>query len=191
MSLVTPVFHVSKCQVSLCNNHFVLVYIILSILRNYWCQFSDAIQTQQKARNAPRGCLKLCLYGITSLWRNIPMISIHQWEQSLVGADVNRMLTSGNWEEIREELSVSNVLQRDNVLFASRLHSCLEDVAAANEKEVKSKYVFRKIEIVTFFYFLSRLKMTSSGRGAQGRTWSTSCSLRYSCDKVKSWPAIR
>ena len=84
--------------------------------------------------------------------------------------NVNRMLTSGNWEEIREELSVSNVLQRDNVLFASRLHSCLEDVAAANEKEVKSKYVFRKIEIVTFFYFLSRLKMTSSGRGAQGRT---------------------
>ena len=31
---------------------------------------------------------------------------------------------------------MSNVLQRDNVLFAGRLHPCLEDVATANEKEV-------------------------------------------------------
>ena len=50
--------------------------------------------------------------------------------------DDNLWFNSGNWEEIREELSVSNVLQRDNVLFAGRLHACLEDVATANEKEV-------------------------------------------------------
>ena len=45
-------------------------------------------------------------------------------------------LTSGNWGEIRAELSVSNVIQRDSLLLAVRLHPCLEEVATANQKEV-------------------------------------------------------
>ena len=41
-----------------------------------------------------------------------------------------------NWDDIVEELCVSNVIQRDSVVFATRLHPCLADVATDNEKEV-------------------------------------------------------
>jgi len=41
------------------------------------------------------------------------------------------------WDEIREELCVSNVIQRDSIMFATKLHPCLVDLASANEKEAK------------------------------------------------------
>jgi len=44
----------------------------------------------------------------------------------------------GKWEEIREELCISNVIQRDSVMFANKLHPCLGDLAMANEKEVSA-----------------------------------------------------
>ena len=44
---------------------------------------------------------------------------------------------SGKWEEIHEELCVSNVVQRDSVLLATRLHPALTDVATSNELQVK------------------------------------------------------
>ena len=42
----------------------------------------------------------------------------------------------GKWEDIHEELCVSNVIQRDGVLFGKRLHPVLQEVAEINEKEV-------------------------------------------------------
>lgn len=44
----------------------------------------------------------------------------------------------GKWEEIREELCISNVIQRDSVMFANKLHPCLGDLAIANEIEAKN-----------------------------------------------------
>ena len=52
---------------------------------------------------------------------------------------------------------MSNVLQRDNVLFAGRLHACLADVATANEKEVTFLKISRD------FIISPRLKMKNSG----------------------------
>ena len=43
------------------------------------------------------------------------------------------------WDEIREELCISNVIQRDSIMFATKLHPCLVDLASANEKEVKNE----------------------------------------------------
>ena len=47
----------------------------------------------------------------------------------------------GNWEAIVEELCISNVIQRDCVIFAAKLHPCLSDVAAQNEKVVSSPQI--------------------------------------------------
>ena len=46
----------------------------------------------------------------------------------------------GKWEDIREFLCGSNVIQRDSVMFATKLHPCLAEVAATNEREVSSRY---------------------------------------------------
>ena len=49
---------------------------------------------------------------------------------------INLKTNQGKWEEIREELCISNVIQRDSVMFANKLHPCLGDLAMANENEV-------------------------------------------------------
>ena len=46
----------------------------------------------------------------------------------------------GKWEDIREFLCGSNVIQRDSVMFATKLHPCLAEVAATNEREVSTRY---------------------------------------------------
>ena len=46
----------------------------------------------------------------------------------------------GKWEDIYEELCISNVIQRDSVLFGTRLHPVLQEVAETNEKEVELHY---------------------------------------------------
>ena len=59
--------------------------------------------------------------------------------------DIDNDNTIGKWEDIREELCVSNVIQRDSVMFASKLHPCLMEVASANEKEVsRSSYIINQ-----------------------------------------------
>ena len=58
----------------------------------------------------------------------------------LIWALVLICVSSVNWDEIRGELSVSNVIQRDGVLFAARLHPCLEDLATTNMREVSTQY---------------------------------------------------
>jgi len=45
----------------------------------------------------------------------------------------------GKWEDIREFLCGSNVIQRDSVMFASKLHPCLAEMAATNEREAKDE----------------------------------------------------
>ena len=60
-------------------------------------------------------------------------------------SDIDNDNTIGKWEDIREELCVSNVIQRDSVMFASKLHPCLMEVASANEKEVsRSSYIINQ-----------------------------------------------
>ena len=41
-----------------------------------------------------------------------------------------------SWEDIKEEMLLSNVLQRDNVLFARRLHPSLETSARLSDQKV-------------------------------------------------------
>ena len=47
-----------------------------------------------------------------------------------------RKVSSGNWEEIKDEISHSNVVQRDSSLFAKKLDRCLVDYAKEMEDEV-------------------------------------------------------
>ena len=42
-----------------------------------------------------------------------------------------------NWAEIKEEMMVSNVIQRDNVILARKLHPDLEPAAKINDKNVR------------------------------------------------------
>jgi len=44
----------------------------------------------------------------------------------------------GNWEDIKHEISCSNVIQRDNVLFAKKLDKALVEMAKEGDKEAKS-----------------------------------------------------
>ena len=41
-----------------------------------------------------------------------------------------------NWEDIKYEISCSNVIQRDNVLFAKKLDKALVEMAKEGDKEV-------------------------------------------------------
>ena len=45
-------------------------------------------------------------------------------------------LISANWEDIKYEISCSNVIQRDNVLFAKKLDKSLLVMAKEGDKEV-------------------------------------------------------
>ena len=47
---------------------------------------------------------------------------------------------SDNWDEIQEEMMMSNVLQRDNVLFARKLDPLLETSARLNDQKVEMRY---------------------------------------------------
>ena len=44
---------------------------------------------------------------------------------------------SGNWSEIKVEMMMSNVIQRDNVILAKKLHPALEEVAKENDQHVR------------------------------------------------------
>ena len=44
-----------------------------------------------------------------------------------------------NWAEIKEEMMVSNVIQRDNVILARKLHPDLEPAAKINDKNVRMR----------------------------------------------------
>ena len=44
---------------------------------------------------------------------------------------------SGNWADIRWQISYSNVIQRDNAEFVRRLDRTLVDMAKEKAKEVK------------------------------------------------------
>jgi hypothetical protein len=44
---------------------------------------------------------------------------------------------AGNWSEIKEEMMKSNVIQRDNVILAKKLHPALEEVAKENDLNVR------------------------------------------------------
>ena len=43
----------------------------------------------------------------------------------------------GCWADIKEELLMSNVLQRDNVILAKKLHPPLEATAKINDMNVR------------------------------------------------------
>ena len=47
------------------------------------------------------------------------------------------MLFVGNWESIKNEISASNVLQRDSVMFAKKLGNNMEQFAKEKEEEVE------------------------------------------------------
>ena len=42
----------------------------------------------------------------------------------------------GNWEDIKHEISCSNVIQRDNLLFAKKLDKNLIPIAKEGDKDV-------------------------------------------------------
>ena len=46
------------------------------------------------------------------------------------------ILIPANWEDIKYEISCSNVIQRDNVLFAKKLDKTLVVMAKEGDKEV-------------------------------------------------------
>ena len=47
------------------------------------------------------------------------------------------VLFAGNWDSIKTEISSSNVLQRDSVMFAKKLGSNMEQYARDKEEEVR------------------------------------------------------
>ena len=49
----------------------------------------------------------------------------------------NLLLFKGCWADIKEELLMSNVLQRDNVILAKKLHPPLEATAKINDMNVR------------------------------------------------------
>ena len=44
---------------------------------------------------------------------------------------------SANWDAIKDEISYSNVIQRDNLLFAKKLDKNLLEIAKEGDKNVK------------------------------------------------------
>merc|ERR1719266_561042 len=51
----------------------------------------------------------------------------------------------GNWDEIQEEMMMSNVLQRDNVIFARKLDPLLETSARLNDQKAKSEKLWTAV----------------------------------------------
>ena len=64
-----------------------------------------------------------------------PVYHLGKWSDSLQSGITNH--SSDNWEDIKEEMMVSNVLQRDNVVFAKKLHPQLETEARISDQNVR------------------------------------------------------
>ena len=58
------------------------------------------------------------------------------------------VLELANWAEIKEEMMVSNVIQRDNVILARKLHPDLEPAAKINDKNVRMRIFSRRILLI-------------------------------------------
>ena len=57
----------------------------------------------------------------------------------------------GNWEDILVEISSSNIVQRDNIVFARKLNKNLAKLAKEKDKEVRILTTFQR------FSFFSNL----------------------------------
>ena len=55
---------------------------------------------------------------------------------------------TANWEDIKYEISCSNVIQRDNVMFAKKLDKTLVVMAKEKDKEVSVLTVLQTINNV-------------------------------------------
>ena len=65
----------------------------------------------------------------------------------------------GNWDSIKNEISSSNVLQRDSVMFAKKLGSNMEQFARERDEEVSLEllvvsFIQIKVMIIKFEYGL-------------------------------------
>ena len=72
-------------------------------------------------------------------------------------------LISGNWEEIKYEISLSNVIQRDSAVFARKLEKNLYQFATEKEEQgslFRSRLKFKSIK--SSCSYLSQFKKPSS-----------------------------
>ena len=90
------------------------------------------------------------------------------------------MLELENWAEIKEEMMVSNVIQRDNVILARKLHPDLEPAAKINDKNVRMRIDFYYIDVYKtknsiarlYLIFVTRYLLNVQAKSEQLWTWT-------------------
>ena len=70
------------------------------------------------------------------------------WSQLLHSCKYRYFIFTANWEDIKYEISCSNVIQRDNVMFAKKLDKTLVVMAKEKDKEVSVLTVLQTINNV-------------------------------------------
>ena len=69
-------------------------------------------------------------------------------ESSKISLEITERLFSGNWEDILEEISNSNIVQRDNIAFARKLNKDVAKKAKTKESEVIKESITKYLECI-------------------------------------------
>ena len=69
-------------------------------------------------------------------------------ESSKISLEITERLFSGNWEDILEEISNSNIVQRDNIAFARKLNKDVAKKAKTKESEVIKESITKYPECI-------------------------------------------
>ena len=82
-----------------------------------------------------------------------------------------------NWEDIKYEISCSNVIQRDNVLFAKKLDKTLVGMAKETDKEVM-------VVMMNLVYIMIQAKSNE-------RLWTVSARRAVLTKIMEEWLAVQ
>ena len=58
-----------------------------------------------------------------------------------------------NWEDIKTEIICSNVIQKNNILFAKKLDKTLLAVAKEGDKKVSTDFIFFQTDWISFCWW--------------------------------------
>jgi hypothetical protein len=92
--------------------------------------------------HAPDGVPGMCGRGWEAGWCDEDALHSPRYDHQLCSQD--KVRSADNWDSVKAEICLSNIMQRDNVLFARKLSKDLVKLAKEKNKYVSGFFLFQK-----------------------------------------------
>jgi hypothetical protein len=113
-------------------------------------------QLNAEVIHAPDGVPSMCGGGWKA--RGCDEVALHSTRYDHLLCSQDKVTSADNWDSVKAEICRSNIMQRDNILFARKLSKDLVKLAKEKNKYVskfiflKSSFCFYKVYLCTFLY---------------------------------------